>query len=83
MAALLQDRVVEHSGISALVRLPVVNSWANNDDDYPGMGPPLSQLCWAENNSEVVHSAGHGVPSEGEDLDNLVVAVTAILKRVQ
>ncbi|TGO59557.1 hypothetical protein BCON_0043g00150 [Botryotinia convoluta] len=85
MAALRDNRVVECTSISVergLVRIPVVNCWADNDRDYPGMGPPLSRLCLPENNEEVVHSAGHGVPSEGEDLERLSAAVNAILKRV-
>jgi hypothetical protein len=63
-----------------LISLPVVNCWAKNDEDYPGMGPPLSSLCGKRNNNvEVVHGAGHGVPSEGEDLDALCRAVEKII----
>ncbi|KAL2845825.1 serine hydrolase FSH [Aspergillus pseudodeflectus] len=61
-----------------LINLPVVNCWAGNDEDYPGMGPPLSSLCGI-NNVEVVHGAGHGVPSEGKDLDALCRAVEKII----
>ena len=82
MTSLKEGKVVQcarKSEMTALMHLPVVNCWADNDQDYPGMGPNLSQLCSATDNVEVVHSAGHGVPSEGEDLEKLSAAVTAIL----
>ena len=85
MSALQEGTVVQltpQPNEEALMHLPVVNCWAHNDMDYPGMGPPLSQLCSAADNLEVVHSAGHGVPSEGQDLERLLGAVAAILKRV-
>ncbi|KAL2784040.1 serine hydrolase FSH [Aspergillus keveii] len=69
------------SSDTRLISLPVVNCWAENDEDYPGMGPPLSSLCGRRNNNvEVVHGAGHGVPSEGEDLDALCRAVEKIIE---
>lgn len=87
MTALKEGQVVQCTRkpeiMTALIHLPVVNCWADNDQDYPGMGPDLSQLCSATDNLEVVHSAGHGVPSEGEDLENLAAAVTAILTRAK
>jgi hypothetical protein len=50
--------------------------------DYPEMGPLLSQLCSAADNLEVVHSSGHRVPLEEQDLERLLIAATATLKRV-
>lgn len=70
------------SNQGASIHIPVVNCWAQNDEDYPGMGPPLSQLCARENNQQVVHGVGHAVPSEGHDLMALVSAVQATLDRV-
>lgn len=84
VSALQEDTVIQLTPKpekNALMHLPVVNCWADNDMDYPGMGPPLSQLCAAAHNLEVVHSAGHAVPSEGEDLERLLASVTATLKR--
>jgi hypothetical protein len=66
-----------------LIHLPVTNAWASNDTDYPGMGPPLSQLCARDHNWEVIHEAGHGVPAEGKDLESLVHAVTATTERAR
>ena len=65
-----------------LIRTPVVNCWAANDTDYPGMGPPLAKLCIAEKNLEVIHSAGHGVPAEGEDLLRLHAAIVDMITQV-
>ncbi|PLB50765.1 hypothetical protein P170DRAFT_463876 [Aspergillus steynii IBT 23096] len=62
--------------------LPVVNCWADHDDDYPGMGPPLSQLCASDKNRPVVHTVGHAVPAEGKELMALVEAVQATLDDV-
>ncbi|KAH8429840.1 uncharacterized protein LDX57_007511 [Aspergillus melleus] len=66
-----------------LVEIPVVNCWAAHDEDYPGMGPPLSRLCAPEVNEQVIHGAGHAVPSEGDDLIALVAAVRATFERVR
>jgi hypothetical protein len=65
------------------IQIPTVNCWAKTDMDYPGMVGPLSQHCALVDNMQVIHSAGHGVPSEGADLDSLVAAVTTILRRVE
>ncbi|PYI14347.1 hypothetical protein BO99DRAFT_416880 [Aspergillus violaceofuscus CBS 115571] len=70
-------------GHSAWIRIPVVNCWASNDEDYPGMGPSLSALCDSGVNEQVVHAVGHGVPTEGEDLHRLVTAVRATMERAQ
>ncbi|KAK1143255.1 hypothetical protein N8T08_006955 [Aspergillus melleus] len=66
-----------------LVEIPVVNCWAAHDEDYPGMGPPLSRLCAPEINEQVIHGAGHAVPSEGDDLIALEAAVRATFERVR
>ncbi len=66
-----------------LIHLPVVNAWAINDTDYPGMGEPLSKLCFTQESRNVVHSAGHGVPGEGVDLDNLVDTLIATMQNAQ
>ncbi|KAJ0424607.1 serine hydrolase FSH [Aspergillus carlsbadensis] len=83
LRALQRGVIVEITGRPSsdtpLISLPVVNCWARNDEDYPGMGPPLSSLCGKRNNEEVVHGAGHGVPSEGDDLDALCRAVGKII----
>ena len=86
MVALQENRVSQLTpkpGQRHLIDLPVVNSWAVNDAEYPGMGPPLSELCSARVNKESIHTAGHGVPSEGKELEDLVAAVEATLKEVR
>ncbi|RAL17773.1 uncharacterized protein BO97DRAFT_402274 [Aspergillus homomorphus CBS 101889] len=70
-------------GHHAWIRLPTVNCWASNDEDYPGMGPSLSALCDNGVNEQVVHTVGHGVPTEGEELHQLVTAVRATMERAQ
>ncbi|KAI9044724.1 uncharacterized protein KD926_011694 [Aspergillus affinis] len=65
------------------IEIPVVNCWATHDEDYPGMGPPLSQLCAQEVNQQVIHRVGHAVPADGDDLMALVDAVKATLDRVR
>lgn len=67
----------------ALINLPLVNCWASNDEDYPGMGPSLSSLCESGVNEQVVHAVGHGVPTEGDELHQLVTAVRVTMERAQ
>ncbi|KAL4947727.1 serine hydrolase FSH [Aspergillus filifer] len=74
----ITERPCRDGGDRSLIDIPVVNCWASNDKDYPGMGPPLSTLCGESTNQEVVHGAGHGVPSEGEDLDALCRAIERV-----
>ena len=65
-----------------LIRVPVVNCWAANDTDYPGMGPDLAKLCWSQSSREVIHGVGHGIPAEGEDLRKLHAAIDDMLRSV-
>ena len=65
-----------------LIQVPVVNCWAANDTDYPGMGPPLAKLCTARHSLEVIHAAGHGIPAKGEDLRKLRAAIVDMMTQV-
>jgi Serine hydrolase (FSH1) len=67
----------------ALINLPVVNCWASNDQDYPGMGPSLSSLCESGVNERVIHTVGHGVPTDGDELNQLVIAVRVTMERAR
>ena len=67
---LLQAKDVQHT-----IQIPTVHAWSSYDVDYPGQSAQLTQMCETTMRVEVLHTGGHSVPSQGNDLVALVRAV--------
>ena len=67
-------RQLEPSLDGRVIDIPTAHFWGINDVDYPGSSEKLAKLCNEGNRAEVVHNAGHGVPSTKAYLTKMVEA---------
>lgn len=74
-------RPLEAVDVGEKISIPTVHAWSLNDTDYPGQSAQLVQICEASNRVEALHGAGHGVPSQGEDLMGIVDAIQRTMTR--
>lgn len=63
------------------ISIPTALAWGSNDSEYPGVGEQLSLLCAENKRLTVVHTAGHGLPSQGKQLEFLVNAIKDTIDR--
>lgn len=61
--------------IQYVIQSPTVHIWSPHDEDYPGQSLELVNMCEPSKRIEVLHGAGHSVPTQGEDLMNAVDAI--------
>ena len=61
------------------VEVPTVHAWSMQDLDQPGQSQQLIRMCVEKGRVELLHSAGHGFPSEGNEVAKLAGAVRKML----
>jgi hypothetical protein len=64
------------------ISVPTVLAWSDNDTAYPGMSAKLVPMCTAEGRVEIKHSAGHGIPSKGPEMEAIADAIRALVEKV-
>ncbi|KNG87270.1 hypothetical protein ANOM_004941 [Aspergillus nomiae NRRL 13137] len=65
-----------------LVRIPTVHGWSPTDVDYAEQSRLLMHMCEPAKRVEIAHSAGHSVPSRGEELNKLAQAICSMMGSV-
>lgn len=66
-----------------LINIPTVHAWSRQDIEYPGHSEQLAQICMPENRFEVLHGAGHSVPTAEPDVLAMVAAVKLAMSQVR
>ncbi|PSN72075.1 hypothetical protein BS50DRAFT_583665 [Corynespora cassiicola Philippines] len=70
--------IPQASEVGELIRIPTLHAWSANDTDYPGQSLGLVRMCNASLRTEVMHCAGHQVPSQLYE----VTAIAAAFKHM-
>jgi len=65
------------------IAVPTVHAWSAKDIQYPGMAKQVMHMCCEESRVGVKHSAGHGVPTQGDEVAALAKAVMEMLEGLE
>ncbi|KAI0485235.1 serine hydrolase FSH [Xylariaceae sp. FL0804] len=72
--------LLQAEDVQRRIHLPTVHAWSPGDTEYPGQSQHLVQMCSKAGRFEVVHSAGHSVPTNKEEVGLLAEAIRHALK---
>ncbi|ROW10956.1 hypothetical protein VMCG_00851 [Cytospora schulzeri] len=61
------------------ISIPTVHAWSPGDVDNPGESKALVSMCDASERVEILHSAGHGVPSNRSEITAISSAIRKML----
>lgn len=76
-------RLLQAEDVGQAIQIPSVHVWSLEDVDYPGQSAQLAQMCEATRRLEVLHSGGHSVPSQGNELVAFAHAVQQIIASLE
>lgn len=62
------------------IEIPTVHVWSCNDSEIPGESRALADMCVEDKRVELLHSAGHAIPSEGLELESAAAAIRRLLQ---
>lgn len=65
-----------------VISIPSVHAWSPEDVDYPGQGEQLFEMCEEKNRVQVLHSAGHGVPSQHFEVEAIAGAIRDMIAKL-
>lgn len=74
---------MDSSGIGRAITIPTLHSWSPEDAEFPGHSEKLMQICAAKSLVEIRHSAGHGIPSRGDEVVALATTIRDMLAGLQ
>jgi dienelactone hydrolase len=57
------------------VNIPTIHFWSPQDTDYPGQSPEVVKMCNVTTRLELIHSAGHGLPTQSQPVTELAQAI--------
>jgi pimeloyl-ACP methyl ester carboxylesterase len=69
-------------GRLSLIEIPTVHAWSNADLDNPGESNAVAQMCAEKGKVEILHAAGHGIPSSGNDVEAIASAIRKMISEL-
>ncbi|KAL4917133.1 serine hydrolase FSH [Aspergillus aurantiobrunneus] len=72
-------RLLSASDVPTKIAIPTVHFWSAEDSEYPGQSAEVVQMCSRADRIEVAHHAGHGLPTRGEELEELTRAIRTVV----
>ncbi len=62
------------------IRISTVHAWSSEDKEYPGHDEMLLSMCAESTRTEIVHTAGHGVPRNADEVSVLARAIKDVVE---
>lgn len=82
LARVDKDDVGTH-GRWSCIGVPTVHLWSPDDTEIPGESRALADMCVEDRRVELLHSAGHAVPSDSLEVEAAAAAIRGLFQRLQ